>query len=186
MKKTIFLNSILLFMIGLTIGLSQETIISDEGELLKPEAYFDFWVGSWEATWDEGDGKTGIGTNEITKILDGTVIQETFQITKGESKGFKGTSISVYRPDLKRWKQAWADNKGGYYDFTGEFPGNKRIFQTTHVGSNGKQIIMRMVFKDIKKNTFIWDWESSEDRGNNWSLKWRISYQRINKDKPAG
>jgi hypothetical protein len=35
---------------------------------------FDFWVGRWEVTWDEGDGKTGKGTNNVVKILGNTVI----------------------------------------------------------------------------------------------------------------
>nr|WP_288935161.1 hypothetical protein [uncultured Allomuricauda sp.] len=140
---------------------------------------FDFWVGKWDATWDEGNGKIGKGTNRITKTLDGKVIHENFQIIEGKSKGFKGTSISVYQPKLKRWKQAWADNNGGYYDFTGEFENNARIFKTQNIEKDGKLTTARMVFKDIKEDSFLWDWESSDDNGNTWKLLWRIHYKRI-------
>ena len=140
---------------------------------------FDFWVGKWELTWDEGNGKMGKGTNEIEKILDGKVIQENFQVIEGNNKGFKGISISVYQPRLDRWKQAWCDNQGGYFDFIGEFDDDNRIFKTQIIERGGKKIISRMVFKDIKKDSFIWDWESSYDRGVTWKLNWRINYKRV-------
>lgn len=142
--------------------------------------YFDFWVGKWEATWDEGDGKTGKGINHITKTLDDKVIQENFQILEGQSKGFRGTSISVYQARFKKWKQAWADNQGGYYDFTGKFEGDKRIFQTGIFDTkDGKKFTQRMVFYNITSGAMTWDWESSNDGGETWTLNWRIRYSRI-------
>ncbi len=142
--------------------------------------YFDFWVGKWEATWDEGDGKTGKGINHITKTLDDKVIQENFQILEGQSKGFRGTSISVYQARFKKWKQAWADNQGGYYDFTGKFEGDKRIFQTGVFDTkDGKKFTQRMVFYNITSDAMTWDWESSNDGGETWTLNWRIRYSRI-------
>ncbi|WP_411030125.1 hypothetical protein [Spongiimicrobium sp. 3-5] len=145
---------------------------------LPEEKSFDFWVGKWHASWDEGDGKIGKATNKITKILDSKVIKEDFRITEGQGKGFKGISISIYQPKLKRWKQAWADNQGGYYDLIGEFDDDKRIFKTQVVEKDGKKIVSRMVFMDIKKNSFTWDWESSYDGGKTWKLLWRIKYER--------
>lgn len=146
-----------------------------------PEQYFDFWVGKWEASWDEGDGKKGRGTNTITKVLDEKVIHENFVITEGQSKGFKGTSISVYQPQLDEWKQSWADNNGGFYAFKGKFDGTKRIFQTDISNTkDGKKLIQRMVFYDITGSTMTWDWEASNDGGQTWNLNWRIHYERIN------
>ena len=145
-----------------------------------PKRYFDFWIGKWEATWDEGEGKTGKGTNQIEWILDDKVIQEHFEIVEGQSKGFKGTSISVYRSKQQEWRQAWADNQGGYYDFIGSVDGSKRIFQTQAIKqSDGQYLIQRMVFYNIEENTMIWDWESSLDQGKTWTLLWRIHYERI-------
>ena len=45
---------------------------------------FDFWVGEWNLTWKDPDGSTATGTNIITKILDGTVIQENFTGLTGQ------------------------------------------------------------------------------------------------------
>lgn len=141
-------------------------------------ALYDFWVGKWEASWDEGNEQVGTGTNNIVKILDGKVIQENFQILTGQNKGFKGTSISVFNPRTKEWKQAWADNQGGYYDFTGNADGDKRIFQTTPKNINGKTVIQRMVFYNISNDAFTWDWEGTQDGGENWNLLWRINYKK--------
>ncbi len=144
-----------------------------------PEKYFDFWVGEWDATWDEGDGKLGKGTNRIAKTLDDKVIVENFEITEGQSKGFKGTSISVYQAAVKTWKQSWADNQSTFYYFQGKLDGEMRIFQTDVFDTqDGRKITQRMVFKDIREDSMTWDWESSVDGGETWNLNWRIDYKR--------
>jgi hypothetical protein len=141
--------------------------------------WFDFWVGKWEVTWTQPDGKLGKGTNTVTKVLDDKVIQENFKVEDGSTKGYLGTSISVYNPSKKTWHQGYADNQGGYFNFIGEKQGEKKIFKTNIVVVGEKQNIQRMVFYDIKENSFVWDWESSEDGGKTWKLNWRINYKRI-------
>ncbi len=146
-------------------------------ELTDP-TLFDFWVGKWDLTWDDGDGITGKGTNNIVRILDGKVIQENFHALEGKLSGFKGTSITVFKARFKTWKQSWADNKGGHLEFTGDLDGDKRIFKTQPREVNGKTIFQRMVFHDIKEDSLTWDWESTPDGGETWKLLWRISYKR--------
>jgi len=43
---------------------------------------------------------------------------------------------------------------------------------------NGIIIQQRMIFYEIKKDSFTWDWENSTDYGKTWSLQWRINYKR--------
>lgn len=145
---------------------------------------FDFWIGKWKATWKNADGSTGQATNEITKILNHQVIQENFQVTNDQSlKGFKGLSFSVYNPSAKVWKQTWVDNQGAYLDFYGKFEGDKRIFERKFTATTGKLkgkvVMQRMVFYNIKPQSFDWDWEASLDEGKTWKLNWRIRYTRI-------
>ena len=154
-------------------GLGQSLKLSE----LDSSEYFNFWEGKWNATWPEGD-KLGKGTNVLTWIMGGTVLQEDFRILEGQSKGFIGGSISVFQPRTNTWRQAWADSQGGYFDFRGAFEGDKRIFMTQPREINGKTVVQRMVFYDIKKDSFNWDWESSNDEGETWNLNWRISYTR--------
>ncbi|MEO5976908.1 MAG: hypothetical protein ABIS36_16145 [Chryseolinea sp.] len=141
-------------------------------------AWFDFWIGKWEVSWTEAEGKLGKGTNTVTKILDDKVIQENFKIVEGANKGYLGTSMSVYSPKFKIWHQAYADNQGGYINFIGERSGDTRIFKTDP--SQDKSVpLSRMRFYEIKKDSLMWDWEFSQDGGKTWTLNWRITYKRI-------
>jgi len=155
-------------------------ISSPEPPETAPENLFDFWVGEWNLTWTDAQGQTQKGYNRIVKILDDQVIQENFKtIAASESAPvFKGMSLSVYNPRTEQWHQAWTDNQGGYYNFFGQFEGDKRMFVTTSTDQQGKEVIQRMVFHDITQHAFIWDWESSNDGGQTWQLNWQIHYQR--------
>jgi len=145
---------------------------------LSPEQYFDFWVGEWELTW-ESDSGISTGENIIIKILDDKVIQEDFFVKNDPNMdGYTGKSWSVYDSYTSSWKQTWVDNQGSLIDFVGEIDGDSRIFKRSIVKSDGSEILQRMVFYDIKEDSFSWDWETSTDSGNNWNLKWRIQYKR--------
>lgn len=121
----------------------------------------------------------GSGTNHIARTTGGTAIEERFKITDGRSKGFEGTSISLYHERFDVWKQAWADSQGTFYYFKGWAEGNDRIFQTEVCpASEGREITQRMVFRDITTDPFTWDWGLSEDGGTSWKLMWRIHYTR--------
>lgn len=137
---------------------------------------FDFWIGKWELTWQGGKG-----TNLIEKKLNGKVIQENFEATEGNFKGYLGTSISTFNPSDGKWHQAWADSNGGYIDLVGITDGDTRIFQLSSPKQlpNGTKSISRMRFYNITKDSFDWDWEASTDGGENWQLSWRINYKRV-------
>lgn len=139
---------------------------------------FDFWLGKWDVSWENADGSLGSGTNHIFNRLDGKIIEENFSITEGKQKGFLGMSISVFDPVKEEWHQAWADNQGGYFDFIGDIDGDKKIFKTNPLVQKDNVIIQRMVFYNIKNDSFTWDWESTKDGGRTWQLNWRIEYTR--------
>ena len=140
--------------------------------------YFDFWIGEWDLTWKDSDGSIGTGKNTITRILNDKVILESFEGLTGQNKGFVGKSWSVFNPQSQQWKQTWVDNQGAYLDFKAEFEGDNRMFVRNSTGPNGNEVLQRMVFKDIKAGSFTWDWESSLDGGETWTLQWRINYKR--------
>jgi hypothetical protein len=164
-----------IFIFAITLSFS---ISNAQPQSLQDSTLFDFWVGHWSLTWTGADGKTEKGSNHIVKILDQKVIQENFEDSKDS---FKGTSLTVYNPRKKSWHQAWADNQGGYFDFVGSVDGDKRIFSTQIKEVGSAMVIHRMVFHDIKTNTFTWDWQQSHDGGKSWTLQWRIYYERKEK-----
>ena len=137
----------------------------------------DFWIGKWDLTWDDGNGATGTGTNEVYKILGGKVVCENFTGLSGKNAGFEGKSWSVYTAP-GTWKQTWVDNSSGYLDFTGSREGDRVIFSRKGTAGDGREVRQRMVFYDIAENSFTWDWETSADQGEHWNLRWRISYHR--------
>ncbi|MDX1637190.1 MAG: hypothetical protein R3281_04415 [Balneolaceae bacterium] len=145
---------------------------------LDPHEYFDFWVGSWDLTWEAPDGTIEHGTNRIEKILDGNVILENFRTESGRFEGYEGKSFSVYQKTTGKWRQTWVDDSSEYFDLTGKIEGNKRIFITEVPGPNGSTVLKRMVFYDITDDSFTWDWQSSSDGGETWKLLWRIHYER--------
>jgi len=134
-------------------------------------AQFDFWIGEWIFA-----SATGGGRNHITKGYDGWVIHEDFN---GDAKSnLKGMSVSVYNVATKKWQQTWVDNSGAYLDFTGGMDGDRMILSRQFTNASGQEIRQRMVFFNIGKDAFDWNWEASADGGKTWKTNWQIHYTR--------
>ena len=145
----------------------------------QPADLFDFWVGDWDLSWTGADGSAGRGRNRITKTLDGTVIEENFEETPdGKTPPLRGHSLSVLHKGSGTWRQAWVDNQGGFFSFSAQVDGDKRIFITDVTHADGKASAQRMVFHAIASNSLMWDWERTVDGGKTWTLLWRIAYRR--------
>ncbi len=160
---------VLLAALALTFTLSAAA--GEKPPLPAEAGQFDFWVGQWDLEW--GEGKKG--RNVIEKTFNGHVIIENFD--GGESSPLRGMSVSTYNPGLKKWQQTWVDNSGSYLDFTGGWTGSKMVLQRK-VEIKGKEILQRMVWYEISKDSLLWNWERSEDGGKTWKLSWKISYTR--------
>lgn len=172
------LSLIILFIsvVSLSNSISYSQSEVNEKPCTGPEySQFDFWVGNWQASWTDSEGKMQTGSNLITKTLGGCVIEENF--STGDNT-FTGRSFSVYNPVKKMWQQTWVDNSGGYLDFTGGMDGDKMILTRKGLNRKGEEIMQRMVFKDITTDSFTWNWESSADEGVSWNLMWQISYKK--------
>lgn len=136
-------------------------------------ASFDFWLGEWKLKWVNAQGDTIEGANHVERILAGKVIQENFF----SPTGFEGKSWSVYSPSGE-WKQTWVDNGGGYLEFTGAQSGDSLIFEMEPAMINEKPTIRRMVFFNIKPDSFTWRWQSALAGSQKWQTKWEIFYER--------
>ncbi len=138
-----------------------------------PEAsQLDFWVGDW----DLYSADTLTGNNTIYKVMDGCTVQENFSNARS---GYLGKSWSVYSPLAKQWQQTWVDNEGGYIALTGKFEDGKMMLATgARKLPGGKEIISRMVYYNISKDSFDWDWQATTDAGATWNSNWKIHYVR--------
>jgi hypothetical protein len=138
---------------------------------LGPRA-LDFWLGSWVVSW----GGDGHGTNTIRRILDDRVIEESFEGTDADGS-LDGRSLSVRDAADGRWRQTWVDSNGSYLDFVGvEVDGRIAFQRETVIG--GVPTVQRMVWVDVTRDTFRWQWQRSADDGGSWEVAWEIDYQR--------
>lgn len=138
---------------------------------------FDFWVGSWELTWPGNTaGEVAHGTNNVTRVLDGCVVEENF--SGGDAMHLRGLSVSLYNARSSTWQQTWVDNEGAYLDFVGEFKDGQMTLAREATKPDGSKVIQRMVYKNITPAEFDWSWESSSDGGKTWKVLWPIHYKR--------
>lgn len=137
---------------------------------------FDFWHGDWELTWKNPDGTQAKGSNRVESVLGGCATHENF--TGAGPQPSLGRSYSVWSPRLKKWQQTWVDSGGGYIELAGEFADGKMVLLREGQLAGGKMGRQRMTFYNIAKDDFDWDWETSEDAGMTWTLRWRIHYTR--------
>lgn len=132
----------------------------------------DFWLGAWDARW----GEVGRGTNRLTRILGDRVIREEFS-GGGATGRLNGLSLSVFDPNRRLWRQTWVDDLGGYLDFVGDVVDGWFAFRRS-APEDGPTTRQRMVFRDVARDSFRWTWETSEDEGATWAIRWDIAYTR--------
>ena len=145
----------------------------------QPADLFDFWLGEWTCTWKNADGTAGKGRNRIVRTLDGQAIEEQFEEDPSDPPPLlRGRSLSVLHKASGQWRQAWVDNQGGFFAFTASVDGERRVFATALLPDGERVVGQRMVFHDIARDAFTWDWERTTDGGRHWTLLWRIQYRR--------
>lgn len=176
MKLKLFYIAGMLFLLGIFSFTNKTSKPMTQNTAILDSTAFNFWLGKWDATWDE-NGTLCHGTNTITRKMNDFFIHENFVVLDGANKGFVGESFSILDKKDGKWKQTWIDNSGGYLEFTGAVDGDVKIFEQSFINKNGKKIYQRMRFYNIQQDSFLWDWENSTD-GLVWNLSWRINYTR--------
>jgi Protein of unknown function (DUF1579) len=136
----------------------------------------DFWLGDWHVRWDATkDMEAGSGTNTVTQVLGGCVVQEDF-VGGPSTGGLVGRSVSTFHAQTRRWRQTWVDNQGGHFALVGGPEGQR--FVLTASGAVGAVPAQRMVFEDITERSLIWRWQTTADAGTTWTDQWVIHYTR--------
>jgi hypothetical protein len=62
-------------------------------------AKLDFWLGDWQVFV----GDTLVGTDRVTKVLQGCAVVEEWR----DARGMRGQSLFYVEPTLRQWKQVW-------------------------------------------------------------------------------
>ena len=134
----------------------------------------DFWVGDWIAEDQQGHR---IGTNHITRDEYGDcIITEHFKMDDGKMIGH---SVSTYRPGIKEWRQTWVDSQNGYFNLAGgPVKGSDHIFYFENLRLTDAQPYQRMIWQDVKPDSFVWRWQHRAKPEEAWVDGWVIHYRR--------
>ncbi len=169
--------SILAFLLLASIALAGQNAPPAPPCTLPQQKQFDFWVGDWDLTWPgTNKGEVARGRNSIRRVLDGCVIQESFD--GGTAMPLRGMSVTTFDSGSGHWKQTWVDNQGGYLDFVGGLGKIGMILSRSMTKPDGTRVLQRMVWKNVTADQLDWSWESSTDDGKTWTVQWPIHYQR--------
>jgi hypothetical protein len=135
---------------------------------------FDFWVGAWVTSWEDARGRGHRGSNVVLK-LDGRV-HELFE-GPSRPRRYVGASVSDWNSGASVWEQEYWDNTGYHAFFRGGRKGNRFILdQVQKHGSS--EALRRLVWRSVKADSMLWDYEMSNDGGRTWVSTWHIAYQR--------
>ena len=141
-----------------------------------PSSQFDFWVGTWTMETEtrsdprKDEWQKSKSTNKIEKVMDGKVIQENFS-----GDGLTGKSWSVYDAKNGVWRQTWVDNQSSYISLVGKFENGQMVLNKLPNAEGERPY--RMIFKDIKKDSFEWIWEIQMKDGK-WAPMFICHYKR--------
>ncbi len=137
-------------------------------------ALLDFWLGDWDVY---ADGKL-VGRNQISKILDGCAVQESWS-----SGLYLGQGMFFYHPQRRQWKQLWLtnypDSPGGIkekYLLKSE-PGKMTHFEGEWMTADGQRIVDRTVLTRNTDGSIRQVIETSRDGGVSWKVGFDALYK---------
>jgi hypothetical protein len=132
---------------------------------------FDFWLGDWNVT--NPAGKLA-GTNNVTLIEDGCVLQEHWQSAGGSA----GTSFNLYNAATKQWHQTWVDNSGGLLLLDGGLSNGAMVLTQNRRLPDGSAALERITWTPLASDRVRQLWDRSMDGGKHWRVIFDGIYTR--------
>jgi len=112
------------------------------------EGGFDWMIGKWEATGNEGDKIELVYKWELDKHM-------VSMLLKWPNNEYQ--AMIFYKPTEDKIVQITVDNKGGTGNGTWEPDGNKAILKHEHTGSDWQTNKMGFVHSKIDEDTMKWE-----------------------------
>jgi hypothetical protein len=166
MQRVATLLVVMLVLLGASaaVGQSQQSCSDAKSH------QFDFWIGEWEVY----SGEALAGRNSIEPIVDGCVLQETWQ----GSSGSAGTSFNFYNPQKGKWQQFWVWRNGTTLELEGGYSEGKMILEGESMDQEGKTIQNRITWHDNPDGSVRQHWEISQDSGKTWATAFDGLYRQ--------
>lgn len=136
---------------------------------------FDFWIGSWEV-FDKDENL--VGKNQITSVLGGCAIQESWRSTRSS---FAGSSFNAFDASRDVWHQTWLDTSGTVLFLDGGLDDDGRmVLQGRRAKRDGPgRVLDRIVWTPEGDGSVRQLWETSEDEGESWKMVFDGLYRRV-------
>ena len=149
---------------------------------------FDFSIGTWKShirrlespltgstVWSEADGIVS-----TRKIWNGRANMEEVGVGP-----LKGVTLRLYDPQSHQWNLVWANAKRGVVTQPGygEFKEGRGEFYDQET-FNGKTILVRQTYSEIKPGSYHFEQAFSADHGRTWEANHIAVLTRID-DKPV-
>ena len=159
----------------------------------KEYKYFDFWIGDWTInsrsrppgsdTWSSN--KTWIMTRVYSDLAGCAIVEESIDKV-GSDTVIVGKSLTSFNKYLGKFQQMWVDTSGNSWEFIGGMEGDNMILYLEPISASGESLVsynketqLRMIFKEITKNRFIWEYEYSTDGSKTWISTMEAIYTRL-------
>jgi len=141
---------------------------------------FDFEIGNWKThlrrlqkplsgsnQWVEYEG-----TSVVRKIWNGKANLVELDV-EGPAGRIQGLSLRLYDPQSRQWSLNFANANGGGMSVptVGEFKNGRGEFYDQE-SFNGRTILVRNVWSDIKPDSCRFEQSFSDDGGKTWELNW--------------
>ena len=150
---------------------------------------FDFFVGTWKqhnrrlknpltgsTTWYEFDSQT-----TCRPVWGGKANMDEFESDTANGR-IQGLTLRLYDPKARQWSIYWANSAAaspmgvptvGAFDANGhgEFF-DQEMFQ-------GRSILVRYIWADIKPDSYRWEQAFSLDGGKTWETNWVTNGTRV-------
>lgn len=138
-------------------------------------AVLDFWIGTWRVYVAD----TLVGTNRISKVLQGCAIIEEWQ----DARGARGQSLFYVEPTLRQWKQVWVTEAawrvGGVKEkhLIAHRPGAGVRFQGELRQPDGRIVLDRTTLSPLPDGQVRQLIEISSDGGASWRPTFDARYR---------
>jgi hypothetical protein len=148
---------------------------------------FDFEIGTWKThlsrlvhpltgstTWVELTG-----TSVVTKVWDGRANLVELEVD-GPNGHVEGLSLRLYNPQSHQWSLNFANSHTGTLSVPtiGEFKNGRGEFFDQE-DFNGRTILVRNIWSDIKADSCHFEQSFSDDGGKTWEVNWIADDTRV-------
>jgi hypothetical protein len=163
-----------------------ENVSLQSSELHDGSRDFDFNFGVWKthitrlghpltgsSTWVDYDG-----TSRVSKIWNGRASLFELEAT-GPAGHIEGVGLRLYNPKSRQWSLNWASSRDGVIGkpMIGEFANGEGHFYDQE-DFQGRSILDRNGFSDIKPDSSRFEQAFSDDGGKNWETNWIMTFTR--------